>query len=386
MNQDYVEVWGSSRRDSSSDDAWRSPGPGQQPLVIGAVLDGHGLLGETAARASGAAVVRELRQLLGLWDGLAGGSGGGADAGTAAAASDAAAASAGNKGTADGASRAGCGSEADCAAAAPGGTPSVSLEAMPAADVQGLVERAFQSAHDSALAIYDDPPRTCCYPDARTGADAVYCLHSRDGLQVYAPPAGSRSGATSRLLECGATCTVAVMQGRRLVVGNVGDSSAVLGSLDEDGGVSARLLTFQHCGLHPAEAARIAEGYSGRVRILPNDGYMSVSGPSIWAGYELGVTRALGHKHMEYFGVLHKPSVACLDLRPEDCCVVIASDGVWDVMEPREVVNRVMETLSDGRSAAAAARQLVEDAVELAKGGPAGEADNTSACVIALPM
>jgi hypothetical protein len=43
-------------------------------------------------------------------------------------------------------------------------------------------------------------------------------------------------------------------------------------SLDAEGGVTARLLTRQHCGLHPDEAARISEGYAGRVRILPQDG------------------------------------------------------------------------------------------------------------------
>jgi hypothetical protein len=30
---------------------------------------------------------------------------------------------------------------------------------------------------------------------------------------------------------------------------------------------------------------------------------------------------------MESFGVLHQPSVMVVDLAPEDCCVVLASDG-----------------------------------------------------------
>jgi hypothetical protein len=60
--------------------------------------------------------------------------------------------------------------------------------------------------------------------------------------------------------------------------------------------------------------------------------------------------------------------------------------GVWDVMDPSEVVNRVMDALSDGRGPAAAARQLVEDAVALAAGAPAGDVDNTSAVVISLPL
>ena len=60
---------------------------------------------------------------------------------------------------------------------------------------------------------------------------------------------------------------------------------------------------------------------------------------------------------------------------------VIASDGVWDVMTPREVVNRVMEAVSEGKDAAGAAEQLVADAVAMAEVSPDGDADNTSAVV-----
>lgn len=88
---------------------------------------------------------------------------------------------------------------------------------------------------------------------------------------------------------------------------------------------------------------------------------------------------------MEPLGVTHEPSVACVPLTPADCCVVVATDGVWDVMDPREAVNRAMDALSAGRGAAAAARDLVEAAVALQACGPGGDADNTSAVVIGLP-
>ncbi|GBF97075.1 phosphatase 2C-like [Raphidocelis subcapitata] len=394
LNQDYVEVWRPEAAGAAA------PGGGAAaPLLIGAVLDGHGILGESAARTGGAAVVRELRRLVGLcgggggkgaggkWEGANGAAdavGGGAHAG-AAGGDGGAGRETGSSGAATAGPRSSGGGDSPAGGAA---APRPPLVGLPESELAALVDAAFRAAHASALALYDDPPRTCSYPDARTGAAAVYCLkpEAQGGLHVYTAPAGARTAAGFRPLECGATCTVALLQGRRLVVGNVGDSSAVLGSLDDEGGVTARLLTRQHCGLHPEEAARIEAGYAGRVRILPNDGYMSVSAPSLWAGYELGVTRALGHKHMESFGVLHSPSVAVVDLRPEDCCVVLASDGVWDVMEPREVVNRVMDSLSDGKGPAAAARQLVEDAIALAQGAPGGDADNTSAVVIALPL
>eukprot|EP00983_Pelagomonas_calceolata_P114254 1160075-Pelagomonas_calceolata.AAC.10 len=176
---------------------------------------------------------------------------------------------------------------------------------------------------------------------------------------------------------------------------------------------------------------------------LPQDGYIqATAGP--WAGYELSVTRALGHKNLEAYGVVAKPHVAMLKLEQKHTCLgcsfktqckrscpqaqnnlpcrnvmpgthvclpgggmayvacniwaraeqghqaevildvlrascpvachgsdcrqyavclgslrllcVLASDGVWDVMQPDEVVHMVMECCDKGQSASAAAQ------------------------------
>lgn len=60
---------------------------------------------------------------------------------------------------------------------------------------------------------------------------------------------------------------------------------------------------------------------------------------------------------------------------------IVASDGVWDVMDPREAANRVMDIISAGGSAEEAARQLVQDTVMLAECGPGSDTDNTTALV-----
>jgi serine/threonine protein phosphatase PrpC len=46
-------------------------------------------------------------------------------------------------------------------------------------------------------------------------------------------------------------------------VANVGDSSAALVSLTNDGDVAAQLLTVDHNGMDEQEAARIRSQYSG---------------------------------------------------------------------------------------------------------------------------
>lgn len=59
------------------------------------------------------------------------------------------------------------------------------------------------------------------------------------------------------------------------------------------------------------------------------DGYLAVF-EGLWAGYELSVTRALGHKNMEQYGVLDDPYVTVFNVEEEKHkCLVIASDGIW---------------------------------------------------------
>lgn len=51
------------------------------------------------------------------------------------------------------------------------------------------------------------------------------------------------------------------------------------------------------------------------------DGYLHVlEGPC--AGYELSVTRALGHKGLEACGVLQEPFATMLHLEDKHCCLV----------------------------------------------------------------
>lgn len=60
-----------------------------------------------------------------------------------------------------------------------------------------------------------------------------------------------------------------------------------------------------------------------------------VDGPC--AGTQISVTRALCHMHLEAVGVIPKPDVSIVELGPEDTCLVLGSDGVFDYMSPDEV-------------------------------------------------
>lgn len=71
------------------------------------------------------------------------------------------------------------------------------------------------------------------------------------------------------------------------------------------------------------------EGFSGTVNLKDaahEDGYLQVvTGP--WQGYELSVTRALGHKHMSEHGVLTEPYVVTFEASKDDCCLVGLGHG-----------------------------------------------------------
>lgn len=78
-----------------------------------------------------------------------------------------------------------------------------------------------------------------------------------------------------KLVEFGCTATLAVVQGNRLCLANVGDSQAVLGSMDDEGEISAEVITQRHYGKHEGEAARIRQQHAHHTRIL-DDGYIKV--------------------------------------------------------------------------------------------------------------
>lgn len=61
-------------------------------------------------------------------------------------------------------------------------------------------------------------------------------------------------------------------------------------------------------------------------RISEDRGYLSIFS-GMWAGYELSVTRALGHKNLEAYGVLCEPAVTTFQLQPEDACLVRSYAG-----------------------------------------------------------
>ncbi|KAI5063098.1 hypothetical protein GOP47_0021645 [Adiantum capillus-veneris] len=114
----------------------------------------------------------------------------------------------------------------------------------------------------------------------------------------------------------GTTAVVAVVSSSQIVLANCGDSRAVLSR----GGIAIP-LSMDHKPERVDETNRI-EAAGGRV--------------IAWKGYRVGallaVSRAIGDRYLKRY-VISEPDVVCFERTDEDECLILASDGLWDVID-----------------------------------------------------
>ncbi|KAK1320629.1 putative protein phosphatase 2C 8 [Acorus calamus] len=164
----------------------------------------------------------------------------------------------------------------------------------------------------------------------------------------------------------GSTAVVAVVGTRRIVVGNCGDSRAVLSR----GGV-AFPLSRDHKPNRPDELKRV-EAAGGRV--INWDGYRILG--------VLATSRSIGDHYLKPY-VTCEPEVTVTDRTIHDEFLVLASDGLWDVMSNEDacaVTKRCLarHTAINGAASTEAAAVLVELAMSR------GSKDNISVIVVEL--
>ncbi|KAL3655693.1 hypothetical protein CASFOL_000089 [Castilleja foliolosa] len=156
----------------------------------------------------------------------------------------------------------------------------------------------------------------------------------------------------------GTAAVVVVKQGEELVVANLGDSRAILGTRTENGIKAVQLTTDLKPGI-PSEAERIRKCH-GRVLALKDEAHIQ----RVWLPYDdspgLAMSRAFGDFVLKNHGIICIPDVSYHRLTSNDEFLVLASDGVWDVLSNDEVVSIVS---SSARSVEAAAKAVVDAAI-----------------------
>lgn len=159
-------------------------------------------------------------------------------------------------------------------------------------------------------------------------------------------------------VQSGCSALSIVKQGDLMVVANVGDSRAVLGTTYGDGTIVAVQLTVDLKPNLPQEKERIRR-CNGQVYCLADEpGVHRVWQPSRESP-GLAMSRAFGDYCVKDCGVISTPEVTQRRIGASDQFVILATDGVWDVLSNDEAVQIVAGTLDRAK----AAKRLVECAV-----------------------
>lgn len=153
----------------------------------------------------------------------------------------------------------------------------------------------------------------------------------------------------------GTTALTIVRQGESIFVANVGDSRAVLATMSDDGNLEPVQLTIDFKPNLPQEAERIIQ-CKGRVFCLGDEPGVH----RVWLPHEespgLAMSRAFGDYCVKDFGLISVPEVTQRNITSRDQFVVLATDGVWDVVSNQEAVQIVSSTPNRAKSA----KRLVE--------------------------
>nr|PNR59331.1 hypothetical protein PHYPA_002122 [Physcomitrium patens] len=161
-------------------------------------------------------------------------------------------------------------------------------------------------------------------------------------------------------LYSGSTTVTVLKQGQHLVVGNVGDSRAIMGTLDDNGSWKAAQLTVDLKPSLPKEAERIRK-CSGRVFALHDEPEIM----RVWLPFEdspgLAMARAFGDFCLKDYGVIAVPEITYCQVTDRDKFIILATDGIWDVLSNEEAV----QIIATAPTRATAARSLVESAVRV---------------------
>lgn len=161
-------------------------------------------------------------------------------------------------------------------------------------------------------------------------------------------------------LDCfcsGSTAITLVKQGSNLFMGYIGDSRAIMASKDSNDSMVAVQLTVDLKPDLPKEAERIKR-CKGRVFALQDEPEVQ----RVWLPFDdapgLAMARAFGDFCLKEYGVISVPEFSHHILTERDKFIVLASDGVWDVLSNEEVI----EIVSSAPTRASAARILVDSA------------------------
>ncbi|KAJ9546112.1 hypothetical protein OSB04_025819 [Centaurea solstitialis] len=233
-------------------------------------------------------------------------------------------------------------------------------------NVKGSTDVLQEVTLNSATNLHPEETPVPPNEDSRTSVDVEIDKNS-DKLQALkdlflkAFKAMDRELRMHTNIDCfcsGTTAVTLVKQGQDLIIGNVGDSRAILCTRDRKDSLIAVQLTIDLKPNLPAEAERIRK-CKGRVFALQDEPEVT----RVWLPNNdspgLAMARAFGDFCLKDYGLISVPDVFYRRLTENDQFIVLATDGIWDVLTNKEVVDIV----ASAETRSCAARAVVESAV-----------------------
>jgi len=162
--------------------------------------------------------------------------------------------------------------------------------------------------------------------------------------------------------QSGTTAITLYMDGRDLLISNVGDSRVMLGSVGDDGGLVTKSISTDQTPYRRDERERVKK-YGARVMTADQiDGVEPIhenwdcklgdeiddggDPPRIWAQDQeypgTAFTRSIGDSLAESLGVIAEPEIDGHKLGPKDRVLIAASDGIFEFITTRSCIETAL--------------------------------------------
>ena len=168
-----------------------------------------------------------------------------------------------------------------------------------------------------------------------------------------------------------------------LTIAHIGDSKACIAKVSK-GVIQPEWLTIDHKPNMPHELKRIQESGGSLAWLHGNKPY--IRGGDFLRRQangehpkQLNYSRAFGGKDLKMFGLIADPDINHFEINEEDKLILIASDGLWDVLSPKFACELAIHARKNGRSAT---NEIVQRAIKEMPN--CGVADNITVVAIFL--
>jgi len=230
-----------------------------------------------------------------------------------------------------------------------------------------------------------------CATELRADPEATL-IHAFHSVQAQLQACAAQEELLVDARDSGACAVVAYLHERMLWVAGAGDCTAVVGVQNDKGGARAVTLSTDHKADRASEKARIVASGGGVRDAIYIEGQLyaparlfeDINKPRLGPG--LAISRSIGDLNAMRAGLIATPDVQHRELADGDSFLILASDGVWEFIEPQAAVDIVEPYFRKGKRAFDACKMLIAKAAIQWQQNEGSYRDDITAIVVWLPQ